>query len=69
MAADVQFTEDELALLHLLVVQDTEKNRVELCHTSGIPYREYITQRLEQGRALLKKMDDTLPIRAVANTL
>ena len=69
MTADIQFTDDELALLHLLVVQDTEKNRVELRHTSGVPYREYITQRLEQGRALLKKMDDALPIRALADTL
>ena len=69
MVANIQFTDDELALLHLLVVQDAEKNRVELNHTSGIPYREYIMQRLEQGRALLKKMDDALPIRAVANTL
>jgi hypothetical protein len=64
MPADLQFTDDELAQLHLLVSQDTEKSRVELHHTSGIPYREYIKQRVAQGAALLKKMNDALPMLA-----
>ena len=68
MPIDPQFTDDELAQLHLLVAQDTERSRVELHHTSGIPYREYIKQRLAQGNALLKKMNDALPMLALAET-
>ena len=69
MTTQIQFTDDELAQLHLLVAQDAEKSRVELHHTSGIPYREYIKQRLTQGQALLKKMNDALPMLAVADTV
>ena len=61
MPTELQFTRDELAQLHLLVSQDTESSRVELHHTSGIPYREYVTRRLAQGNALLKKMNDVVP--------
>ena len=64
MTADLQFNDNELAQLHLLVVQDAEKSRVELHHTSGIPYREYIKQRLTQSQALLKKMNDAFPMLA-----
>ena len=69
MATELKFTDHELAQLHLLVVQDAEKSRVELHHTSGIPYRAYIKQRLEQARALLKKMDDALPMMVAAEAL
>jgi hypothetical protein len=61
MTTDLQFTDEELAQLHLLVSQDTESSRVELHHTTGIPYREYIKHRMEQGAALLKKMNSALP--------
>ena len=69
MTNQIQFTDDELAQLHLLVVQDAEKSRVELHHTSGIPYREYIKQRLAQGQALLKRMNGILPRIAPAKPL
>jgi hypothetical protein len=61
MTTDLQFTQDELARLHLLVSQDTESSRVELHHTSGAPYREYVKHRVEQGEAMLKKMNDAIP--------
>lgn len=61
MATEIQFTNDELAQLHLLVSQDTESSRVELHHTSGFEYREYVQKRLDRGLALLKKMDEALP--------
>ncbi|MGE5610907.1 MAG: hypothetical protein ACM359_16775 [Bacillota bacterium] len=61
MPTQPQFTDDELALLHLLLVRDLESSRAELHHTAGLPYREYIKQRMEQGQALLKKMDSALP--------
>ena len=61
MSTDLHFTDDELAQLHLLVSQDTESSRVELHHTSGAPYRDYIKQRIERGTALLKKMNEALP--------
>jgi hypothetical protein len=67
MPTELRFTDDELAHLHLLVAQDAEKSRVELHHTSGIPYREYIKQRMAQGSALLKKMNDALPMLALAD--
>lgn len=58
----IEFTDDELALLHLLLSRDLESSRVELHHTAGLPYREYIKRRMEQGQTLLKKMDDALPM-------
>ena len=61
MPTDLQFTSAELAQLHLLVAQDTESHRVELHHRSGIPFQEYVTQRLAEDTALLKRMDDALP--------
>jgi hypothetical protein len=61
MSTELRFSDDELAQLHLLLSQDLESSRVELHHTAGLPYRDYIKQRLEQGRALLKKMDDAVP--------
>jgi hypothetical protein len=61
-----EFTDDELALLHLLLSQDMESSRVELHHTAGLPYREYIKRRMEQGQALLEKMDSVLPIQRAA---
>ena len=64
MSATLQFTDDELAQIHLLVSQDTESSRVELHHTSATPYREYVKQRVERGDALLKKMNNALPFLA-----
>ena len=61
MPAELQFTQDELAHLHLLVSQDTESSRVELHHTSGAPYRDSIKRRVEQGEALLQKMNAARP--------
>ena len=61
MATPIEFTESELAQIHLLVSQDTESSRVELHHTSGFEYREFIQKRMERGQALLKKMDDAFP--------
>jgi hypothetical protein len=61
MANRPEFNDDELALLHLLLTQDVESSRAELHHTAGRPYREYIQQRIERGRALLRKMDAVLP--------
>jgi hypothetical protein len=68
MSTVLQFTDDELAQLHLLVAQDAERSRVELHHTSGIPYREYIKQRITQGNSLLKKMNEALPNLALVET-
>jgi hypothetical protein len=67
MPTELHFTDDELAQLHLLVAQDTEKTRVELHHTSGFPYREYLKRRLAQRRALLEKMNHALPELVVAD--
>jgi hypothetical protein len=61
MPTELRFTDAELAQLHLLLAQDIEDSRVELHHTAGLPYRDYLKQHLEQGRALLKKMEDALP--------
>ena len=61
MPTALRFTNDELAQIHLLVSQDTESSRVELRHTSGAPYREYVKSRVERGDALLKKMNEALP--------
>lgn len=62
MANKLEFTEGELTLLHLLLSRDMESSRVELHHTAGLPYRDYIKQRMEQGEALLEKMDAALPM-------
>jgi hypothetical protein len=64
MLTALQFTNDELTQLHLLVSQDTESSRVELHRTSGVPYREDVKQRVERGDALLKKMNDARPSHA-----
>jgi len=61
MTTELQFTQDELARIHLLVSQDTESSRVELHHTSGAPYREYVKQRVAKGEALLYKMNVAYP--------
>ena len=58
---ELRLADVELAQLHLLLAQDMENTRVELHHTAGLPYRDYLKQHLEQGRALLKKMEDALP--------
>ena len=62
MPTELQFTDDELAQLHLLVSQDLESSRIELHHTAGQPYREYLKQRMAQQTALLKKMEEALPV-------
>jgi hypothetical protein len=61
MPTELHFTKDELAQLHLLVSLDAESSRIELHHTFGIPYREYVRGRLARGDALLKKMNDAHP--------
>ena len=69
MSTELRFSDDELAQLHLLLSQDIESSRVELHHTAGLPYRDYIKRRLAQARALLKKLDDAVPaLRTVART-
>ena len=62
MASEIQFSDDELIQLHLLLSRELESSRVELHHTAGRPYREYIKQRMAQQEALLKKLDDALPM-------
>jgi hypothetical protein len=69
MSTELRFSDDELAQLHLLLSQDIESSRVELHHTAGLPYRDFVKRRIEQGRALLKKLDDAVPaLRTVART-
>jgi hypothetical protein len=67
VSTELQFTDDELAQLHLLLAQDMEITRIELHHTAGLPYREYLKQHLEQGGALLKKMEDAHPTLHMAS--
>ena len=62
MATEIQFSDDELIQLHLLLSRELESGRVELHHTAGRPYREYIKQRMQLQEALLKKLDDALPM-------
>lgn len=54
---NIQFTDDELSQLHLLLSQELESSRVELHHTAGLPYREFIKGRMEREEALLTKVD------------
>ena len=61
MPTELRFADVEVAQLHLLLAQDMENTRIELHHTAGLPYRDYLKGHLEQGRALLKKMEDSLP--------
>jgi hypothetical protein len=61
MPIELRFTEDELTQLHLLISQELESSRVELHHTAGLPYREYIKRRLEQEEAMLAKVESALP--------
>jgi hypothetical protein len=69
MSTELRFSDDELAQLHLLLSQDVESSRVELHHTAGLPYRDYVKRRLERGRALLEKLDSAVSsLRAVAQT-
>ena len=67
MPTEPCFTDPELGQLHLLLAQDMEDSRIELHHTSGLPYRDYLKQHLEQGRALLKKMEEARPALCIAN--
>jgi hypothetical protein len=60
MAHDIQFSDDELAQLHLILSQKLESSRLELHHTAGREYRAYVKQRMEQEEALLKKLDRRL---------
>jgi len=61
MPQNLQFTDDELAQLHLLVAQELESSHIELHHTAGVDYRNYIKARLTRCQALLKKIDDAIP--------
>lgn len=42
MLIEPRFTQDELAQLHLLLSRELESSRIELHHTAGLPYREYL---------------------------
>jgi hypothetical protein len=66
MSNTPEFTDDELAMLHLLLSRDLESSRIELHHTASLPYRDYIKRRMEQGQSLLKKMDSALPMLETA---
>lgn len=68
MPNELHLADDEWAQIHLLVSQDAEKTRVELHHTSGRPYREYLKQRLAQRNALLDKMNNAFPTLVVADS-
>lgn len=63
MPTVIPFSDAELTQLQLILSQELESSRVELHHTAGRPYREYIKQRIEQEEAMLKKLDDALPMR------
>ena len=62
MASEIQFSDGELIQLHLLLSRELESSRIELHHTAGRPYREYIKQRMAQQKALLKKLNNALPM-------
>jgi hypothetical protein len=57
-----QFTNDELAQLHLLVSQDVGRTWIELYQAAAQPYREYLKRRMGQEMALLKKMEQAVPV-------
>jgi hypothetical protein len=65
MASDINCSDDELIQLHLLLSRELESSRVELHHTAGRPYRDYIKQRMAQQEALLKKLGSALPMAHV----
>ena len=60
MALEIQFSDDELTQLHLLLSRDLESSRVELHHTAARAYRDYVKQRIEKEEALLKRLDEAL---------
>lgn len=60
MATEVELSDEEVALLDLLLTQEMESNRVELRHTAGQPYRDYLQQRMAQTEALAKKVNAVL---------
>ena len=57
-----QFTNSELAQLHLLVTQDVGRTRIELHQEAGQQHREYLKRRMLQEMALLKKMEHDVPM-------
>jgi len=61
MTIELRLTDDELTQLHLLLTQELESSRVELHHTAGLPYRQYIKRRVEQGGTPLEKLESALP--------
>jgi len=61
MSIEIRFTDDELAQLHLLLSQELESSRVELHHTAGLPYRDYIKQRVSKEEALMEKLETAMP--------
>jgi hypothetical protein len=67
MSNELKLTDDELAQLHLLLSQEVHSSRVELHHTAGLPYREYIKGRLQQDEALLQKLEEALPSLRTVN--
>ncbi len=62
MPNTLAFTDDEMAQLHLLVSRELESSRVELHHTAGRPYREYLKQRIAQEKSLIRKLEEALPL-------
>ncbi len=64
MLIELRLTDDELAQLYLVLSQDVESSRDELHQTEELPYREYTKRRLEQGEALLVKLESSLPSAA-----
>jgi hypothetical protein len=61
MSNTLEFTDDEVVLLHLLLSEDLAASRVELNHTAGLPYRDYVNGRMQRGLALLQKMNAAFP--------
>ena len=57
-----QFTNGELAQLHLLLYQDLTSSRIELHQPAHQPYWEYLKRRMAQEMALLKKIEHALPM-------
>jgi hypothetical protein len=61
LIAKPEFSEDDLTQLHLLLSQELESGRIELHHTAGRPYREYLKRRMAQQEVLLRKLEDAVP--------
>lgn len=57
----IEFSEDELALMDMLLTQEESETNIEIHHCRNLDYKELLHKKQSEIHEILEKIEDAIP--------